>query len=172
MINKSMTNASVRSSRLLGSFIAEGSSRSVAVDAEVIRKEEAENENVDYEEKESRPVVDRLYMLYYKKFKNEAFEDEEDAFLADIMSKKTCTHEKLFGHASKLLLKKDLDTQEDMMLKLSFSNIVNMLQPVAYEALRKILNKKEMETFESSQPSVYIGLSEEDKLLLKRIIKR
>lgn len=62
-----MTNASVRSSRLLGSFIAEGSSRSVAVDAEVIRKEEAKNENVDYEEKESRPVVDRLYMLYYKK---------------------------------------------------------------------------------------------------------
>lgn len=58
--------------------------------------------------------------MYVPQFKNEAFEDEEDAFLADIMSKKTCTHEKLFGHASKLLLKKDLDTQEDMMLKYDY----------------------------------------------------
>ncbi|CAO3703931.1 unnamed protein product [Rhizopus stolonifer] len=28
-----------------------------------------------------------------------------------------------------------------------------------------------METLESSEPSIYIGLSEEDKMLLKRIIK-
>ncbi|KAI9006722.1 hypothetical protein CLU79DRAFT_779110, partial [Phycomyces nitens] len=55
-------------------------------------------------------------MLYYKKFKNEVFEDEEDAFLASVMNKKSCFQEKLFGHACKLL-KKDLDAQEDMMLK-------------------------------------------------------
>ncbi|KAI9006716.1 hypothetical protein CLU79DRAFT_779080 [Phycomyces nitens] len=55
-------------------------------------------------------------MLYYKKFKNEVFEDEESAFLANVMNKKSCIQEKLFGHAYKLL-KKDLGAQEEMMLK-------------------------------------------------------
>ncbi|CAO3703929.1 unnamed protein product [Rhizopus stolonifer] len=120
LINKSMGYASTRSLRLLESFSVEGSSRNVVVDAEDTRKEEAESEVVDGEEKESKPVVDRLYMLYYKKFKNETFEDEEDAFLADVMNKQSCIQEKLFGYASKLLLKKNLDTQEDMMLKYGY----------------------------------------------------
>lgn len=130
--------------------------------------------------------------MYIPQFKNEAFEDEEDAFLADVMNKNSCIQEKLFGHTSKLLLKKDLDTQEDMipkydylhkgvntlvrsiisLVRLSLSSIINMLQPGAYEALKKMFNKKEMETLESSEPSIYIGLSEEDKTLLKRIAKR
>ncbi|CEG80003.1 hypothetical protein RMATCC62417_14400 [Rhizopus microsporus] len=179
LTNKSMGYASTRSLRLLESFSVEGSSRSVVVDAEGIRREEAESGDVDGEEKkdhdeeeeENMPVVDRLYMLYYKKFKNEAFEDEEDTFLADVMNKKSCIQAKLFGYASKLLLKKDLDIQEDIMLKLSLSSIINMLQPSAYDTLKKIFNKKEMETLESSEPSVYTGLSEEDKTLLKRMIK-
>ncbi|EIE80303.1 hypothetical protein RO3G_05008 [Rhizopus delemar RA 99-880] len=107
------------------------------------------------------------------------------------MNKNSCIQEKLFGHTSKLLLKKDLDTQEDMiskydylrkgvnilvrsivsLVRLSLSSIINMLQPCAYEALKKIFNKKEMETLESAEPSIYIGLSEEDKTLLKKIVK-
>ncbi|KAG0192058.1 hypothetical protein DFQ28_010329 [Apophysomyces sp. BC1034] len=87
------------------------------------------------------------------------------------MNKRSCIQEKLFGHASKLLLKKNLNTQEDMMLKLSLSGIINMLQPDAYEALKKIFNKEEMETLEISESSIYIGLSEEDKTLLKRMIE-
>ncbi|ORE12164.1 hypothetical protein BCV72DRAFT_2456 [Rhizopus microsporus var. microsporus] len=75
LINKSMEYASTRSLRLLESFSVEGSSRSVVVDAEGIRREETESEDVDgeeekdhdEEEEESMPVVDRLYMLYYKK---------------------------------------------------------------------------------------------------------
>jgi hypothetical protein len=47
-----------------------------------------------------------------------------------------------------------------------------MLQSGAYEALKKIFNKKEMETLENSEPSIYIGLSEEEKTLLKKMIKR
>jgi hypothetical protein len=46
-----------------------------------------------------------------------------------------------------------------------------MFQPGAYEALKKVFNKQKMKTLESSEPSIYIGLSEEDKTLLKRMIK-
>ena len=121
--------------------------------------------------------------MYIPQFKNEAVEDEKNAFLADVMNKKSCIQDKLFGHASKLLLKKDLDTQENMMLKYdylckgvkilvrsivslvrsSLSSFINMLQSGAYEALKKIFNKKEMETLENSEPSMYIGLSSEEK---------
>lgn len=66
MINKSMKYASTRSLRLLESFSVEHSSRSVVVNAEGIRKEEAESEDVDSEEEESSPVVDMLYMMCYK----------------------------------------------------------------------------------------------------------
>ncbi|KAI9006721.1 hypothetical protein CLU79DRAFT_779104 [Phycomyces nitens] len=46
-----------------------------------------------------------------------------------------------------------------------------MLQPDTYEVLKKIFNKREIETLEIPEPSVYIGLSEKDKTLLKRILK-
>lgn len=40
------------------------------------------------------------------------------------MKKRSCIQEKLFGHASKLLLKKDLDVKEEIMLKYDyFSNL-------------------------------------------------
>ncbi|KAG1140150.1 hypothetical protein G6F37_008227 [Rhizopus arrhizus] len=89
-----MEYASTQSLRLLESFSVEYSSRSDVVNAEGIRKEESESED--------------------------AVEDEKNAFLADVMNKKSCIQDKLFGHASKLLLKKDLDTQENMMLKYDY----------------------------------------------------
>ncbi|KAI9483943.1 MAG: hypothetical protein EXX96DRAFT_159821 [Benjaminiella poitrasii] len=117
LINKSMKNASVRLSRLLESFSIEGSSRSGVVD---VGSEDAEGENdSDEAEEENKPDVDCLYTLYYKKFQNKAF-DEEDAFLADVMNKKSCIQEKLFSPASKLLLKKDLNIREEIMLKYDY----------------------------------------------------
>lgn len=71
--NKSLEYASTQSLRLLENFSVEGVSRSVVVNAEDIRKEGAESEDVDNEEEkdhdeeeeENKPVVDRLYMLCY-----------------------------------------------------------------------------------------------------------
>ena len=73
-MNKSLTNASLRSLRLLESNDAEGSSRSV-VDEESIRMNEAEkgvlededNLNEDDLNEEVMPVADQLHMLYLKK---------------------------------------------------------------------------------------------------------
>ncbi|OBZ78515.1 hypothetical protein A0J61_11857, partial [Choanephora cucurbitarum] len=84
LVNKSLTNASLRSLRLLESNDAEGSSRSV-VDEESIRMNEAEkgvlededdlNEddlNEDDLNEEVMPVADQLHMLYLKKFQKES----------------------------------------------------------------------------------------------------
>ena len=69
LVNKSLTNASLRSLRLLESNDAEGSSRSV-VDEESIRMNEAEKgvlEDEDDLNEEVMPVADQLHMLYLKK---------------------------------------------------------------------------------------------------------
>ncbi|KAG0948150.1 hypothetical protein G6F57_001862 [Rhizopus arrhizus] len=129
-----------------------------------------EEEEADSEE-ETEPVVDQLYKLYFKKFNKQEFDDEENTFLKQMVKKKSCIKDKVLGLASKLLLKKNTDVQDDMMLKLSLSSIVNIIQPDSYDILKKVFTKKEMEAIEKINLDLYVGLSEEDEKLLKKVVE-
>ncbi|KAG1293127.1 hypothetical protein G6F66_006365 [Rhizopus arrhizus] len=129
-----------------------------------------EEEEADSEE-ETEPVVDQLYKLYFKKFNKQEFDDEENTFLKQMVKKKSCIKDKVLELASKLLLKKNTDVQDDMMLKLSLSSIVNIIQPDSYDILKKVFTKKEMEAIEKINLDLYVGLSEEDEKLLKKVVE-
>ncbi|PHZ09880.1 uncharacterized protein RHIMIDRAFT_299388 [Rhizopus microsporus ATCC 52813] len=79
--------------------------------ANMDKEEEADSEE------ETEPVVDQLYKLYFKKFNKQEFDDEENTFLKQMVKRKSCIKGKVLGLASKLLLKKNTDVQDDMMLK-------------------------------------------------------
>ncbi|ORE01601.1 hypothetical protein BCV72DRAFT_309879 [Rhizopus microsporus var. microsporus] len=140
--------------------------------ANMDKEEEADSEE------ETEPVVDQLYKLYFKKFNKQEFDDEENTFLKQMVKRKSCIKGKVLGLASKLLLKKNTDVQDDMMLKLSLSIIVNTIQPDSYDILKKVFTKKEIEAIENISLDLYVGLSEEDEkplysalVFLKKAIK-
>lgn len=77
LVNKSLTNASLRSLRLLESQDEEGSSRSAVVE-ENMPISETEKEGLQDEdglnEEEAKPVVDQLHMSYLKKVMQKTFQ--------------------------------------------------------------------------------------------------
>ncbi|KAG1325871.1 hypothetical protein G6F62_008321 [Rhizopus arrhizus] len=158
----SMKKAAKRSQRILAE-----SSRSSHKEVEQEEENEEENENGQ----EEQEPVDQLYKLYYKKFNKHEFNGEEKALLKQIMKKKTCIKDKLLGLGAKLLLEKTTNAQDDMMLKLSLSNIANLIHPESYEVLKKILTKNEMKTIDKSNLDLYVGLSDEDENMLKKVLK-
>ncbi|OBZ83183.1 hypothetical protein A0J61_08769 [Choanephora cucurbitarum] len=159
LANMSLTNAATRSLKLLESHNEEG-----------VVADEAEDEN-ELNDEEATPVVDRLHMLYFKKFKKEPFSTNEKEFLVGVMNKKSCIQEKLFGHASKLLLKRDLDAREEIMLKLTLSGVVNTMEPEGYEILKNIFGQEEITILEDPPNSMHIGLSEVNMEALDRVLK-
>ncbi|KAI7890982.1 uncharacterized protein EV154DRAFT_589047 [Mucor mucedo] len=182
LANKSMKNASESSLRRLEQRGLEGRNNKKEVDGvsdtteveydDISSSEEGSDreEETDDNEEGSEPV-DQLYNLYYKKFNKQEFDYEDKAFLKQMTKKKNCVKDKVHGLASQLLLKKTADVDDDMMLKLSLSNIVNCIHPESYEILKKTLTRKQMAAIDNVNMKLYVGLSKEDKKLLEKVLK-
>ncbi|KAG2205969.1 hypothetical protein INT47_005287 [Mucor saturninus] len=102
---------------------------------------------------------------------NEPFNSHDIIFLNQVSQKEASIKEKLHGVAADLLLKSPLDDNDDMMLKLSISSIVNILQPASYNFFEKKFTKKEMKTLENFSDVEHTGLSSSDKQLMDEIIQ-
>ncbi|KAG0165451.1 hypothetical protein DFQ28_009000, partial [Apophysomyces sp. BC1034] len=88
------------------------------------------------------------------------------------MSENTpCIKGKVHGLTSNLL-KENTDVDDDMMLKLSLSTIVDLIQQDSYNILKKLFTRKEMKAIEIVTLDLYVGLSEENQKLLKKVVRR
>ncbi|KAI9331311.1 hypothetical protein BD770DRAFT_403582 [Pilaira anomala] len=182
LANKSMKNASESTLRRLEQRGLEGSNNNKEVDdvfdtteveyddISISEEESGREEETDDNEEGSEPV-DQLHKLYYKKFNKQEFDYEEKAFLKQMMKKKACVKDKVYVLASKLLLKETADADDDMILKLSLSNIVNCIHPGSYEILKKTLTRKQMAAIDNVNMELYVGLSNEDRELLEKVLK-
>ncbi|KAI9358860.1 hypothetical protein BD770DRAFT_443053 [Pilaira anomala] len=158
-------------SRIVGQNLAtmsmkKAAKRSQRVLAESSSSSHKEVEQEEENEQEQEPVDQFIQAVLQKTRIN----DEEKALLKQMMKKKTCIKDKLLGLGARLLLEKTTNAQDDMMLKLSLSNIANLIHPESYEVLKKILTKNEMKTIDKSNLDLYVGLSDEDENLLKKVL--